>query len=215
MEQKAKFSDIIFLIKGYGGVMNVLKDQKGFTLVELMVVVAIIGILSAVAIPNFKSYQAKAKSSEAKLQLASIYQAETALQADYDAYAVCLDFAGYAGPTEKNYYAVGLTGNGGSQTVRDNGGDGCNDGAQDVSFWIGHKTVGGKKADSDAPLKAIAVPASYPNPDGLSAATVEATGNTFIAAAAGPISSDKAKVNEFSEWIINENKNLTEVKKGY
>jgi len=194
---------------------NLIKNQKGFTLVELMVVVAIIGILSAVAIPNFKSYQAKAKTSEAKLQLASVYQAETALQADYDAYAVCLDFAGYSGPTEANYYAVGLTGAGGAQIVRDNGGDGCNDGAEGISWWKGNKTVGGKKADSDAPLKAIAVPGSYTNPDGLSAATVEVNGNSFIAAAAGPISSDKAKNNEFSEWIINENKNLTEVKKGY
>jgi len=40
-----------------------LKRQDGFTLVELMVVVAIIGLLSAVAVPNFKKYQAKAKTS--------------------------------------------------------------------------------------------------------------------------------------------------------
>ena len=53
-----------------------LKRQDGFTLVELMVVVAIIGLLSAVAIPNFKKYQAKAKVSEAKLQLSAAYTAE-------------------------------------------------------------------------------------------------------------------------------------------
>jgi type IV pilus assembly protein PilA len=56
--------------------MHVLKHQKGFTLVELMVVVAIIGLLSAVAVPNFKKYQAKAKISEAKLQLSALYTAQ-------------------------------------------------------------------------------------------------------------------------------------------
>jgi len=44
-------------------------DQRGFTLIELMIVVAIVGILAAVAIPTFTAYARKAKTSEAMLQL--------------------------------------------------------------------------------------------------------------------------------------------------
>lgn len=86
------------------------KRQDGFTLVELMVVVAIIGLLSAVAIPNFRKYQAKAKMSEAKLQLSSVYTAETAFFSDYNIYHNCLAYMGYNPQREvlNRYYAIGF-----------------------------------------------------------------------------------------------------------
>jgi type IV pilus assembly protein PilA len=52
------------------------KGKKGFTLIELMIVVAIIGILAAIAIPNFLRFQAKSKQSEAKTNLGGIFTAQ-------------------------------------------------------------------------------------------------------------------------------------------
>ena len=63
-----------------------LKGQKGFTLIELMIVVAIIGILAAIAIPNFLQYQMKSRQSEAKTNLQAISTSEVAFQAERGCY---------------------------------------------------------------------------------------------------------------------------------
>ncbi|MEZ4744246.1 MAG: prepilin-type N-terminal cleavage/methylation domain-containing protein [Bdellovibrionota bacterium] len=64
------------------------KDMKasGFSLVELMIVVAIIGVLAALAIPKFASFQAKARMTEAKTNLAHLYTLEEAFYGDNERY---------------------------------------------------------------------------------------------------------------------------------
>ena len=62
-------------------------NKKGFTLIELMIVVAIIGILAAIAIPNFLKFQAKSKQSEAKTNLKGVYTAETAFFGENNTYS--------------------------------------------------------------------------------------------------------------------------------
>ena len=57
-----------------------LKGQKGFTLIELMIVVAIIGIFAAIAIPNFLQNQMKSRQSETKTNLQAIKTSEVAFQ---------------------------------------------------------------------------------------------------------------------------------------
>jgi type IV pilus assembly protein PilA len=63
-----------------------MRNKKGFTLIELMIVVAIIGILAAIAIPNFLKFQAKSKQSEAKTNLKAIYTAETSYYGENNCY---------------------------------------------------------------------------------------------------------------------------------
>jgi len=61
-------------------------NRKGFTLIELMIVVVIIGILAALAIPRFMQTSGKAKKSEAKTVLKQLYQLERAYFQEHDAY---------------------------------------------------------------------------------------------------------------------------------
>jgi type IV pilus assembly protein PilA len=67
-------------------VKTILKRKSGFTLIELMIVVAIIGILAAIAIPNFLRFQLKAKSSEGKTNLAAIRTAEQSYYSEFGVY---------------------------------------------------------------------------------------------------------------------------------
>jgi type IV pilus assembly protein PilA len=65
---------------------KIVRKQGGFTLIELMIVVAIIGILAAIAIPNFLQYQLKSRQSEAKVNLNAIKTSMIAFQAEKSCY---------------------------------------------------------------------------------------------------------------------------------
>lgn len=83
--------------------------EKGFTLIELMIVVAILGILAAIAIPNFMRFQAKSKQSEAKTNLGAIGTTAEAWRSENDTYVATWAQLGWApqGTTRYRYYYNG------------------------------------------------------------------------------------------------------------
>ena len=83
--------------------------QKGFRLTELMIVVAIIGILATIAIPNFLRYQARAKQTEAKSNLVAIHTGEIAYFAENNGYLDDFNAIGFAvsGASQRYYYELG------------------------------------------------------------------------------------------------------------
>lgn len=62
-------------------------NNKGFTLIELMIVIAIISVLAAIAIPNYNSYTTKAKLTEAKSNLLQLQTLQEQFYQDYRVYA--------------------------------------------------------------------------------------------------------------------------------
>ncbi len=62
------------------------KSQKGFTLIELLIVVAIIGILAAIAVPNFVNAQIRAKLSKVKSDIRALAQAHEMYNLDNNSY---------------------------------------------------------------------------------------------------------------------------------
>ncbi|MFO8058317.1 MAG: prepilin-type N-terminal cleavage/methylation domain-containing protein [bacterium] len=85
-----------------------MKNRKGFTLIELMIVVAIIGILAALAIPDFMKMLAKSKQSEAKTNLGSIFNLMTAYHGEHSTYADTFNLIGFA-PEGENLYTYRLS----------------------------------------------------------------------------------------------------------
>ena len=84
------------------------KIQAGFTLIELMIVVAIIGILAAVALPAYQDYTARAKVTEVNLQVGSCKGALSEFIQANGAFPANADAAGCNSTVETKYMAPGL-----------------------------------------------------------------------------------------------------------
>lgn len=106
----AYFICAMFNDEGIGGeaiFRGKIMNKKGFTLVELMIVVAIIAFLAMISVPNFMRFLAKAKRAEAYMNLHAIYAAEKAYYAEHNSYSSQLMGAGGIGWSPEGYSGGG------------------------------------------------------------------------------------------------------------
>jgi type IV pilus assembly protein PilA len=162
------------------------KLQKGFTLIELMIVVAIIGILAAIAIPNFIKFQARSKQSEAKANLKAVFTAQKAYFQEKDKFSSYTGDIGFS-PERNNRYAYFLDGTTVSLEVRD-----VTNPTQSATYTgIGVDVF---KYGSTAGITAIPGGASC----ALGASVSAPPTPSFVAAAAGNIDADSS----VDQWSI-------------
>lgn len=98
-------------------------QSKGFTLIEMMVVIAIISILSAFGYSIYDRVMGRVRRAEAKMALSAIYTSEQTFFADQLSYTACLRQIGFIPEGSRRFYAVGF-----KKTVADS--TFCGDGTQ-------------------------------------------------------------------------------------
>ena len=185
-----------------------------------MMAVTIIGILTAIALPQYRSYQAKGRTLEAKIALANLYSKQTAFFTAHRSYVSCLDFIGYnLKPDFSNrIYAVGFESkaNDANQRIVNRGilHRDCNNVA---STW-GNNNMAippssyGYNSGAGGGGQGGTVQAVLTSAGGPLAATdvVNNAGDEFTAIAAGQISS-----NGFDVWEMDQDKNIRQRRVGY
>jgi type IV pilus assembly protein PilA len=180
------------------------RGKRGFTLVELLIVVAIIGVLSTIGVPTFRRMIQKSKKSEAKVNLGGIYTTEAAFFAEYNAYGNNLSRMGFEidGAASTLIYRVGFmdAACAGVTTVLPSSGQNVAINAAFPAYY----TMGNSSVGTSALLNNCAPQNSA------------ADGTTFIAGAEGVISptGNPATALDHDRWTINQSRIVSNTQDG-
>jgi type IV pilus assembly protein PilE len=90
--------------------MNLFKRPCGFTLAEVMIVMAIIGILTAIAVPSYTEYVIRSKRADAKAALLQMQLAEEKWRANHTTYGTLAE-TGASNTSPDGYYTIAISGN--------------------------------------------------------------------------------------------------------
>lgn len=80
------------------------RGQRGFTLIELMIVVAVLGLIAAIAVPNYIRYMSKSRQSEARVNLSAIFVSEVSYFGEFSQFGA-FNQTGWTVAATTNRYA--------------------------------------------------------------------------------------------------------------
>ena len=136
-----------------------MKNNDGFTLVELMIVVAIIGVMSAIAYPSYTSYMNKSGRADAKVGLARIADKQERYYLQNNTYATTTELLGLGTPpwiTDEGYYSITI-----------------DDGADTSGFTATASALSGQAKDTDCKTFSLSSTGLRTATDSTDTATIE------------------------------------------